>query len=359
MGDRSVVDNAVPRRAFLKLGATGGAILALGAAGSALVPDLRRRGLLSLDGVVRRRVDGVRRQDLRRGLPDEPADPLAVQGPPADPQGSRPRSRCRSSRPGRARRGRGSVSRPTPTATSATRCGRATSGPRTRSSTRSRCRSTPTRSPSSQVLPIDSLGQPTKSFDATGKTYPAGTERTLPASTIYGFNGTFPGPMINAEYGRPALVRFENHLDENPLGLDRQDFGSPDCSFLTHLHNGAHRAGERRQPALLDDRRAAERGLQARAVGRQPLPELAGRRGRPGEAELLLVPRPPMDHTGANVYKGMVGLYPIYDPRTARTRATSARACGCPGSARTTPTARSTSTTTSRWRSSTAVSTTA
>ena len=49
--------------------------------------------------------------------------------------------------------------------------------------------------------------------------------------------------MINAEYGKPALVRFENHLDENPLDLDRQDFGAPDCSFLTHLHNG-HTAPE-------------------------------------------------------------------------------------------------------------------
>ena len=28
--------------------------------------------------------------------------------------------------------------------------------------------------------------------------------------------------MINAEYGKPVIVRFENHLDENPLGLDRR-----------------------------------------------------------------------------------------------------------------------------------------
>src|SRR6478609_9669150 len=95
----------------------------------------------------------------------------------------------------------------------------------------------------SQVLPINTKGKPTASFDAAGNTYAAGTNRTLPASTIYGFNGTFPGPRINAEYGKPALVRFENHLDENPLGLDRQDFGSPDYSFLTHLHNG-HTAPE-------------------------------------------------------------------------------------------------------------------
>jgi hypothetical protein len=96
---------------------------------------------------------------------------------------------------------------------------------------------------SSQVMPIDKDGENVKSYDATGHTYPAGTKRTLPPSTIYGFNGQFPGPMINAEYGKPVLVRFTNRLNENPLNLDRQDFGAPDFSFLTHLHNG-HTAPE-------------------------------------------------------------------------------------------------------------------
>ena len=67
---------------------------------------------------------------------------------------------------------------------------------------------------------------------------------TCRTSTIYGFNGQFPGPMINAEYGKPALVRFVNKLGtSNEKGLDRQDFGAPDYSFLTHLHN-AHTAPE-------------------------------------------------------------------------------------------------------------------
>ncbi|WP_158220295.1 multicopper oxidase domain-containing protein, partial [Kineosporia sp. A_224] len=96
---------------------------------------------------------------------------------------------------------------------------------------------------SSKVLPIDSAGNPTVSFDSNGASYPAGTVRTLPQSTIYGFNGTFPGPMVNAEYGKPVVIRFRNRLDENPWGLDRQDFGAPDWSFLTHLHN-AHTAPE-------------------------------------------------------------------------------------------------------------------
>ena len=95
----------------------------------------------------------------------------------------------------------------------------------------------------SKVLPIDINGRPTVSFDESGNQVAAGP-RDLPKSTIYGFNGQFPGPMINAEYGKPALVRFVNKLgDENEKGLDRQDFGAPDYSFLTHLHN-AHTAPE-------------------------------------------------------------------------------------------------------------------
>ena len=59
---------------------------------------------------------------------------------------------------------------------------------------------------SSDVLPINSLGQPRVSYDATGQRYAVGVTRKLPYSTIYGFNGVFPGPMINAEYGKPVLV---------------------------------------------------------------------------------------------------------------------------------------------------------
>ena len=89
---------------------------------------------------------------------------------------------------------------------------------------------------SSSVLPINSNGQPSISYGPGGATYAAGTVRNLPASTITGFNGnwsdssssaTFPGPRINAAYGQPVILRFENHMDENPLNLGREDFGSP------------------------------------------------------------------------------------------------------------------------------------
>ena len=140
--------------------------------------------------------------------------------------------------------------------------------------------------------------------------------RTLPPSTIYGFNGTFPGPRINAEYGKPVLVRFENHLDENPLNLDRQDFGSPDFSFLTHLHNG-HTA-----PGVATATRTTRMLFGPKAEG-YPVKSFvdnlylnwpAGNDDREKQSFFWFHDHR-MDHTGSNVYKGMVGLYPIYDPK--------------------------------------------
>jgi FtsP/CotA-like multicopper oxidase with cupredoxin domain len=178
---------------------------------------------------------------------------------------------------------------------------------------------------SSRVLPISSSGQPTVSYDAAGQSYAPGAARELPKSVIYGFNGTFPGPRINAEYGRPVLVRFENHLDENPFGFNRLDFGSPEWGFLTHLHNG-HTAAEsdgnpnHRANQTVDGRKLwtpddpHSRGyLPGEWVDNLYLNWPAG--GDDAEKQSFLWFHDHFhNHTGANVYKGMVGLFPIYDP---------------------------------------------
>jgi FtsP/CotA-like multicopper oxidase with cupredoxin domain len=167
----------------------------------------------------------------------------------------------------------------------------------------------------SPVLPIDKNGRPTVSFDAAGNTYAAGTQRTLPRSTIYGFNGTFPGPMINAEYGRPALVRFINRLDENPDNLDRQDFGSPDYSFLTHLHNGHTAPESDGNPHYTMKYGPQHTGFRTgQWVDQMYLNWPAGGDDREKQSFFWFHDHR-MDHTGSNVYKGMVGLYPIYDPK--------------------------------------------
>ncbi|EMY33905.1 bilirubin oxidase [Arthrobacter crystallopoietes BAB-32] len=184
---------------------------------------------------------------------------------------------------------------------------------------------------SSQVLPIDKNGRPAKSFDAAGRTYSAGTRRALPPSTIYGFNGIFPGPRINAEYGRPALVRFSNQLDQNPLNLDRQDFGAPDASFLTHLHN-AHTAPES------DGNPHYSMQYGPKAVGYEPgiwcdnlyLNWPAGGDDREKQSFFWFHDHR-MDHTGSNVYKGMVGLYPIYDPKNGMDMGDERRGLRLPG----------------------------
>lgn len=154
---------------------------------------------------------------------------------------------------------------------------------------------------SSKVLPIDKNGDPI--------TPPGGTPgpQHLPKSTIYGYNGMFPGPMIYARYGQPVLVRFLNNLADDH-GLDACDFGDPDRKFLCHLHN-AHTASE------------SDGNPHHRQGGYAPgqwcdnlyLNYPAGGDYREIQSFFWF-----HDHThgftGSNVYKGMVGLYPIYDP---------------------------------------------
>ncbi len=164
-----------------------------------------------------------------------------------------------------------------------------------------------------QVAPHSFSSSPVRTLvsyrDAKGKLIPAGTVvAKLPDSTIYGFNGTFPGPMINAEYGKPVCIRFENQLDQNPYNLDRQDFGAPDWAFLTHLHN-AHTAPE------CDGNPHHKPGAYKPGgwVDNLYLNYPAGGDDREKQSFFWYHDHR-MDHTGANVYKGMVGIYPIYDP---------------------------------------------
>ena len=213
---QSAIGAKVSRRTALRVGAAGTAAACLTAAGAFGEPALAQKGLLSGNGVFAAAATAVCRSGLHRGLPDQPADPHAVHGPAADPEGAARRCRSRSTLgwakpPGPGDGQQNSLGNerhqiwpsqlgyPDPIVykidllvAHALLHHLAGAADRHERQAR-RCRSTPPASP-----------------------YPAGTKRTLPPSTIYGFNGTFPGPMINAEYGKPVLVRFENHLDENP-----------------------------------------------------------------------------------------------------------------------------------------------
>ena len=163
----------------------------------------------------------------------------------------------------------------------------------------------------SKVRPIDAGGRRVVPPAASGIVLDEIGNATLPPSTIYGFNGTFPGPMINAEYKQPVIVRFENDLDRNPDNLDRSDFGAPDWAFLCHLHNGHTAPESDGNPHYMQINEGGY--VPGDWVDNLYLNYPAG--GDPREKQSFLwFHDHRMHHTGANVYKGMVGLMPIYDP---------------------------------------------
>src|SRR6478672_10183656 len=167
----------------------------------------------------------------------------------------------------------------------------------------------------SDVQPINSFGKDIAP-PGSGDSRP----RKLPTSTIYGFNGQFPGPMINAEYTRPVLVRFENHLDE-VNGYERADFGAPNYQLLNHLPN-SHTAPQSDGNPHHAHRRFGPLGRETHEAAYEPgewldnlyLGHPAGNDDREKQSFFWFHDHT-MDHTGSNVYKGMVGLYPIYDPK--------------------------------------------
>jgi FtsP/CotA-like multicopper oxidase with cupredoxin domain len=298
----------IPRRRFLQLGAAAAGVAVAGAATDAMLPDLRRKGFASPGGVLDQAsiawADSIYtevyptsplilspfRDELPIPQPLAPCtdwDQWEVQpGPGIDGQ---------SSYGGHHQIWPSMIGYPDPIVYNI----------KLQVSTHSFT--------TSKVLPITRGGKPAVSYDERKRVYRAGTQRFLPQSTIYGFNGTFPGPMINAEYGKPVLIRFENELHLNPLNLDRQDFGAPDWTYLTHLHN-AHTAPESDGNPHYTMRQSGHHGYDPETWCDNLYLNWPAGGDRREKQSFFWFHDHRMDHTGANVYKGMVGLYPIYDP---------------------------------------------
>jgi spore coat protein A len=69
--------------------------------------------------------------------------------------------------------------------------------------------------------------------------------RDLPATTLWGYDGQYPGPTIEAEQGEPIHVRWKNELpDDHILPVDTTvhdeiiPYEAPDSRVVTHLHGG-------------------------------------------------------------------------------------------------------------------------
>jgi FtsP/CotA-like multicopper oxidase with cupredoxin domain len=164
---------------------------------------------------------------------------------------------------------------------------------------------------SSLVQPIDKNGQPVVAYDPTGKPLD-NKPRALPKSTRWQFNGGLP--RINAEYGQPVVVRFNNKLDQN-TGLDAQDFGAPDRTFLTHLHNGHTAPESDGNPHYSMRHGPKDKGYHPGTYCDNLYLNWPAGGDDTEKQSFFWFHDHRMDHTGSNVYKGMVGLYPIYDPK--------------------------------------------
>ena len=144
---------------------------------------------------------------------------------------------------------------------------------------------------------------------------PPGSSATCPTARSTASTACSPGPMINAEYGKPVLVRFDQPPRGEPAGSRPAGLRLARLSFLTHLHNG-HTAPEsdgNPHYAMIAGPQA-EGYAPGQWVDNLYLNWPAGGDDREKQCFFWFHDHV-MDHTGANVYKGMVGLYPLYDPK--------------------------------------------
>jgi FtsP/CotA-like multicopper oxidase with cupredoxin domain len=116
-------------------------------------------------------------------------------------------------------------------------------------------------------------------------------------SVVWGYDGLHPGPTFMARYGQPALVRFFNDLPTNHVG-----FGVPETT--THLHN-SHTASE-------SDGNPADFFFSGQFKDNLYQNFPAGDDPREKQSTFWY-----HDHrfgfTAQNVYKGLAGLYLIFD----------------------------------------------
>jgi FtsP/CotA-like multicopper oxidase with cupredoxin domain len=174
---------------------------------------------------------------------------------------------------------------------------------------------------------------------ATHVFHPGGKYKN--GSTIWGYDGRHPGPTFISRYGLPILVRIINGLyfdsNANPISPGKRkpgDFGDP--RIITHLHNG-HSASESdgnpadkyppvkppdylpQYPVSILNIRFRDHhypmfraGLDPKVPANMPVPNKND--GQIAETVCTLWYHDhAMDHTAANVYKGLVGFHLFFD----------------------------------------------
>jgi len=150
---------------------------------------------------------------------------------------------------------------------------------------------------------------PQKFYEVHQNEFQFGFHPDLPLSTVWGFDGHFPGRSYHARYGQPILVR-----NVNALPQDHKGFGIPQVS--THLHNG-HTASE--SDGFPCDFYPFKIGGAERFYDQHYANVYAGFDAFPPNGDLreamstLWYHDHRVDFTAQNVYKGLAGFYLLFN----------------------------------------------
>jgi len=169
---------------------------------------------------------------------------------------------------------------------------------------------------------------PKKFYELTVKEAGQKFHPSYAPTTIWGFDGQFPGPNFHVNYGEPVLVRFHNHL---PSITKPQAFGIAEVT--THLHNGHTPSESDGNPVNYFNSINDPNAINPNGFKDQHYPNvLAGYTARgdligdPTEAlSSLWYHDHHLDFTAQNVYKGMAGVYNIFDDKDTGDETTGLR----------------------------------
>ncbi len=126
--------------------------------------------------------------------------------------------------------------------------------------------------------------------------------RDLPATTVWGFNGSSPGPMFDTRSGQGVIVEWSNQLPlKHLLPIDHTIHGAesdkPDVRCVVHLHGGRTPAASDGYP---EDWVASGKSFVCHYPNQQ-------------DSALLFYHDHTMGINRLNIYAGLQGLYVIRD----------------------------------------------
>jgi FtsP/CotA-like multicopper oxidase with cupredoxin domain len=169
---------------------------------------------------------------------------------------------------------------------------------------------------------------PKKFYELTMKESGVKLHPDYAPTTVWAFDGSLPGPLIQAKYGEPIMVRFHNHL---PSVTKPQAFGIAEMS--THLHNAHTPSESDGNPVNYFNSINDPNQVNPHGFKDQHYPNVYA--GYTARGDLVGDPREALsslwyhdhhlDFTAQNVYKGMFGCYNLFDDKDTGDETTGLR----------------------------------